>query len=199
MSVSENASAAVAFAEANLRIASPKKLPRSIRRLAATCWLAKEYDRLDALLEAGPDYRPTAANCSDLPEEIESILRSVAPTGRLATDDGRSAGEVRPQTVDLQLALIRGDLEMAETALEKIKDEKLAEKYAPLVERLQKGLTASAGKAKHRKCMEKAFSEARRGGSGMPGGLRFACHGSETLRPGPLSLCLCLRLPFSWV
>ncbi len=160
--MSEDAPAAVAFAEANLRLAAPKKLPQAIQRLAATYWLAKEYDRLDAFLEAGPDYRPTAANCSGFPDELDSILRSVAPTGRLTTDDGRSGNDARPKAVVLQLALMRGEVEKAEAVLEKIKTGKVAKTYAPLVERLQRGLKASAEKPKQRKRVEKIFTAARR-------------------------------------
>ncbi len=159
---SVDAPAGAGFAEANLRLAPMKKLPQAITRLAASYWLAKEYDRLDALLQAGPDYRPTVGAGIGFPSEVKSILQSVGEAERLRADDGQGDDNARPKSVGLQLALIRGDVEMAEAALEKIESQKAKKTYAPLVKRLRNGLKASAGTEKHKKRLKKAFTEARR-------------------------------------
>ncbi len=152
--MSEDARAAVTFAEANLRLAKSKKLHRAVSRLAATYWLGKEYNQLDTLLEEGVNYRPTSANSAGFPTELDSILTSAGQTAR-------SSQNTRPKAVSLQLALIRGDHKKAKAALETIKKEKIANIYAPMVERLRAGLKATVQTAKQKKNIKNAFREAR--------------------------------------
>lgn len=133
--ISEDAEATVGFSEILLRVVPPKQLPQALDQLAAAYWLAKEIDRLEALLAAGLDYRPIAANSVGLPTEVRDILASAAV----------------PATIETQLkqALITGESELATDLLHRLDGTpKVQRTYAPLVRRLNRGLSASLDTAR---------------------------------------------------
>jgi hypothetical protein len=147
IAVTEDARAAAGLAEVALRLAPPKHLPAALDHLAGAYWLAHEYDRIDALLRAGADYRPTAEHGCGLPAELRSLLQQAAP----APDDHTR----------LQLALVRGDAADAEVALARVDDANLRQACKPLVARHRHGLLTELDN-KHRAAVTARLADLRR-------------------------------------
>ncbi len=150
VSVSEDAPTAVAMAEAGIRMASRKKLPRALNRLAGAYWMGKKFDKLEALLEAGPQYRPVAEASVGFPPEIESILSSVQ-------------GQKRENPLlTLQIAVLRGRPERAVEALERIDKKTVHDRFGPLIDRMEEGLAAGTDAEGRGKPLAQQFVVLRR-------------------------------------
>ncbi len=146
VAVTLDALTAAALAQAQLRLAAAKDLPRALDCLAGAYWLHRDFDELESLLAAGLEFRPTAANGGRVPRELQAILAAAATAEPLPA---------------LQLAVIRGDAKTARAALGSVRTAKHRQRFLPLVERLEEGLQAGLDD-KGRKQLAIHFAELRR-------------------------------------
>lgn len=150
VAVTEDARAAAGFAEACLRLAPAEKLPEALERLAAAYCFAKEYDKLEALLAAGTEFRlPGRDNGVGLPTELAPLLAADA------------VGDDTDRFRALHLALLTGRRSSAVESLDRLSEESGRAAFEPLVRRLSEGLTVGLDeKARHR--LDRRFDAMRR-------------------------------------